>query len=286
MYPLFRFTLLVFVFSSLSCDTGNLMFVSDLPNQLEEVSGMDYNDSGVIWMHNDSNNKSELYGFDSTGKLHSEIDIESKNRDWEDLAYDIDGNLYIGEFGNNMNERKNLAVLKIVKEDLFNGAEVKPARIKFKYEDQLKFPPDEERFFFDCEALIIKDSMVYVFTKSHIRDRAGVTSLYKFPAKEGSHIARKISSFEGCKDKDCKITAADYNFNTDQLVLLTHKSVLVFSDFDGDDFFSGEMVELPFNHLSQKEAVCFKNDSTLFITDERSGMHGGNLYEFKLEPKP
>ena len=40
---------------------------------------------------------------------------------------------------------------------------------------------------------------------------------------------------------------------------------------------------LEFNHDSQKEGVCFKNDSTLYITDEKSHGKGGNLYELKIE---
>ena len=52
--------------------------------------------------------------------------------------------------------------------------------------------------------------------------------------------------------------------------------------FASDDFLNGTATELPFNHESQKESICFKNDSTLYITDEKSHGGGGNLYEFDL----
>ena len=49
-----------------------------------------------------------------------------------------------------------------------------------------------------------------------------------------------------------------------------------------DDFFSGNIEELPFDHNSQKEGICFKNDAMVYITDERNGDEGGNIYSFKL----
>lgn len=283
MTPLYRPVFVLMLFASMSCDTGKLEVIQDLPSYMREVSGIETHDSTPhIWMHNDSNNKSEVYAFDQEGNMVHELDIDSANRDWEDISFDREGNLYIGDFGNNSNKRENLAVLKVAQSELLSKKDVKPERIRFKYEDQLKFPPDKERRFFDCEAMIVKDSMIYLFTKSHVRDRGGFTSLYKLPASRGNHIARKISSFEGCQDNNCKITAADYNFSTDELILLTHQSVLVFSNFEGDDFFSGDMRELAFDHISQKEGLCVVNDSIVYISDERSGGAGGNLYKFNL----
>ena len=46
--------------------------------------------------------------------------------------------------------------------------------------------------------------------------------------------------------------------------------------------FDGNLEKLSFKHNSQKEGVCFMNDSTLIITDERSGHDGGNIYGFSL----
>ena len=40
---------------------------------------------------------------------------------------------------------------------------------------------------------------------------------------------------------------------------------------------------LEFNHTSQKEGVCFKDENTLYITDEKARGEGGNLYELKIE---
>ena len=66
------------------------------------------------------------------------------------------------------------------------------------------------------------------------------------------------------------------------MVLLNHDTVLIFTDFNGDNFFSGKVTQLPLNHRSQKEGICFKDNNTVYIVDERAHGEGGNLYELKL----
>ena len=45
----------------------------------------------------------------------------------------------------------------------------------------------------------------------------------------------------------------------------------------------GNIHTIDLEHTSQKEGVTFKEDNTLYITDERRKKTGGNLYEFTLE---
>lgn len=48
------------------------------------------------------------------GNLVRTITIEGvENNDWEDIAKDKNGFTYIGDFGNNDNDRKNLAIYKV-----------------------------------------------------------------------------------------------------------------------------------------------------------------------------
>ena len=65
--------------------------------------------------------------------------------------------------------------------------------------------------------------------------------------------------------------------------MLTHQSVLIFTNFKGDDFFSGDVKEYIFNHISQKEGVDFKDDTTLYITDEADKIGSSKLYEYVLK---
>ena len=103
----------------LSCDTGELDIVADIPVLLNEVSGIEQSpNSESIWMINDSGNKPQLFLVNLEGTIEGVIDINAKNRDWEDLTLDLEGNLYIGNFGNNGNASKKLSILKIPKEEL------------------------------------------------------------------------------------------------------------------------------------------------------------------------
>ena len=112
------FLLTIFIF--FSCQNfGQLKFIADLPKFLDEVSGTEYiQSSNLIWMLNDSGNQPKLYAFTKEGKFLREVYVKTKNNDWEDLASDHLGNLYIGDFGNNDNDRKHLKIYKVVKEYL------------------------------------------------------------------------------------------------------------------------------------------------------------------------
>jgi hypothetical protein len=79
---------------------------------------------------------------------------------------------------------------------------------------------------------------------------------------------------------------ADISKDGKKVALLNHKSVWIFTKFKEDDFFSGDAQQMPFGHVSQKESITIKNDSTLYIADEEErGNRGRNLYLFRLVEK-
>jgi len=267
-----------------SCDTGNLKVIADLPKTLNEVSGTEtIANSDLIWMINDSGNTPKLYGLDTKGNIIKAIKINAKNNDWEDLTTDSLGNIYIGDFGNNFNKRKNLAVLKVKNEDLIDSKNVEIQHISFYYPNQKKFPPKKKKMHFDCEAFFHFNDSLYLFTKSREKQNFGKTNLYKIPATQGNHEAQFIASFKTCDESPCWITSVDISSNGKQIALLTLDAVWLFSDYTKDNFFNGKAIKISFGYESQKEGVCFKNDSTLYITDERSHGNGRNLYELKIK---
>ncbi|MDD7886888.1 hypothetical protein [Flavivirga sp. 57AJ16] len=267
-----------------SCNLENKNIIADLPKVLNEVSGTEIAPkSDLIWMLNDGGNASRIYGLNKKGAIKKELKIDAKNQDWEDLASDKEGNLYIGDFGNNANERQDLRILKVHANDLKSSEKIKVERISFEYPDQEKFPPKKKRFYFDCEAFFHYNNSLYLFTKSRVKNDFGKTHLYKVPAKKGHHIAEHVSSFSACNDSYCWVTSADLSDDGEQMVLLTQKSFLVFTNYTSDDFFNGTFKEYRFKNKSQKEGICFKDKNTLYVTDERAHGNGGNLYEFRLE---
>ncbi|WP_400076460.1 hypothetical protein [Winogradskyella sp. R77965] len=268
----------------LSCDTGNLKTMMDLPLDLNEVSGIAADTvNDVIWMVNDSGNKPILYGLNSKGEIVKSIVIKAKNRDWEDLTMDTEGNVYIGDFGNNSNDRKNLSILKISSDSLkTNSKYITPERIRFTYPEQKKFPPKKSKRHFDCEAFFFFKDSLYLFTKSRSPKEKSKTNLYQLPSKKGKYKAKFLSSFDTCEDSECWVTSADINEKGNKMALLTENSVFMFSDLNTKDFFNSKVERYTFSYKSQKESVEFKNDSTLYIADEYLGVDGGNLYSFSV----
>ena len=280
--------LLIFIVLCYNCDTGNLNVVATLPNTLYEASGIETTpNSDLIWMLNDGGNKPELFGLNDTGDIIKTLKIKAKNNDWEDLTTDKKGNIYIGDFGNNANKRKNLAILKVDKDSLNNSGKIKIERISFYYPNQKKFPPKKRKqMHFDCEAFFHFNDSLYLFTKSRERNNFGKTNLYKIPAKRGNHEAQFMTSFKTCSDIQCWVTSADISADRKQVAVLSPKGVWVFSNFKGDDFFNGSVIKHEFSFESQKESVCFKDKNTLLITDEKAHGRGGNMYELKLNETP
>jgi hypothetical protein len=272
------------LFLFLSCQNyGQLTLIADLPNDLKEVSGTEVAPkSEFIWMVNDSGNKPILFGLDFKGNIIKEIKIKAKNHDWEDLTSDEKGTIYIGDFGNNSNKRKNLSII-IVEQNELDEKKAEVDEIEFEYPNQFEFPPKNKNKYFDTEAFFYFKSALYLLTKSRVAGNYGKTTLYKIPAKKGKYTAEIVAEFDSCKERECWITSADISPNGKKVVLLSQKNILLFSDFKEDQFFSGEVSTINLRYPSQKESITFKDDHTLLITDERARGAGGHLYVLKLE---
>jgi len=270
---------LLFLF--ISCENyGQLTVVSKLPSALREVSGIEsvFN-SDLIWMVNDSGNKPRIFGINQQGETEKVIKVNAKNHDWEDLASDKKGNLYVGDFGNNNRKRKKLTIFKIANQDLLNADKVKVTEISFEYPISKK----KKKVSYDAEGFFYHQNYFYIFTKSRTKKNLGKTLLFKVPNIVGKHIAEFISEYEFCDSINCRITSADISEDGKKVVLLNHQAVFVLSNFKHDDFFSGELKELPLGHISQKESISFKDKNTLYITDEKSKTNGGNLYVLPIK---
>lgn len=280
---------IVVLFLFASCETpvitdyGNLIIKAKLPEDLEEVSGIQYDaNEKAFWMINDSGNSSSVYLVNEKGEMLRKLKIDAKNRDWEDIAQDSVGNLYIGDFGNNRNNRKNLQIYKINKIDLICEEKIDVQKIKFSFPEQKEFPP--KRKYYDVESFFEWKGNFYIFTKSHVKNQIGRTFLYRVPNKKGKHEAELISDFMACLEDFCWITAADISKDGKKVVIINNKSAWTFTDFESDDFFSGNCQEYSFDFLTQMESVTFK-DSLLYVADEehRKGYKGRYLYNLPMK---
>ena len=263
---------------------GQLTPVADLPKKLNENSGLVAVDGEAVWLIEDSGNPDKIFKVDLQGKLLKEFKVKNaKNRDWEALAQDSLGNLYIGDIGNNSNERDNLVIYKLPNPDKEKGDKIDAEGIYYSYPDQKKYPPKRKDFSYNAEALFCKDGFLYVVTKDMTRPYKGQARIYKIPAQPGKHTAELISVIKTCDDsRRCSITGADISPDGKTLVFLSYGQLWVFKDFTGDDFTSGTVDLIDLGASTQLEAITFLDNKTLLLSDEWSGGSGMNLYSYIL----
>ncbi|MGX1928501.1 hypothetical protein [Flagellimonas sp. 2504JD4-2] len=264
---------------------GDLKFECKIPSNLSEVSGIVSTNSSTIWIIEDNGNKDHIYALNLKGQLVKEFKVKNaKNNDWEDLAKDKENNIYVGNFGNNHNDRKNLSIYKIPDPDNEPGNKIEAEKIAFHYPEQKKFPPKKSKLLFDCEAFFYKDGFLFLITKNRTRPYTGKALIYKIPAVPGSYEAKLVGEFTSCTNqKFCSITSADISPDGKTVALLGSGYIWLFSDFSGDDFTKGTQRTIDVQHRTQQESICFKDNTTLLIADEQSQTKGRNLYSYKID---
>lgn len=270
----------------LSCSNyGQLTYITKLPKELDENSGIVSMGESEVWIVEDNGNKSKIYQVNFDGELLRELKVkDSKNRDWEDLAKDDKGNVYIADFGNNNNTRRDLVIYKIPDPEIEKGDKIDAEEIKFSYPEQTDFPPGKDSLLFDAEALFYHDNYLYIITKNRSRPFLGEALLYKVPAQKGEYKARFIDSFVPCNErKICQVTSADISPDGKKIVLLGYGKLWVFTDFTMDNFTKGKMKTIDLGATTQLESVCFMDNNTLLLSDEERANTGRNLYSYSLE---
>lgn len=256
-----------------------------MPGVLEENSGLVWDtEHKTFWTHNDSGGRPRLFEVDTTGKIVKEVLISNaQNVDWEELALDRESNtLFIGDFGNNHNRRKDLAIYYLPLPRI-EGSSTTAKKISFTYPDQLNFPPKAEKKTFDMEAMIYWNDSLYLFSKNRTDPYSGFTKMYRVPASEGSYVAELVDSFAtgGSYFMAQWITAADISPDGFKIALLNNDHIWLFENFKAPYFLRGEATQYSFKKATQKEAISFRNNQVLYISEEKSSGPGA-LYEAKL----
>ena len=252
-----------------------------LPSALKESSGLCYTE-GNLWSFGDGGNPNEVYKIDtSTGAILQVVQIENlKNIDWEDITADSSF-IYIGDFGNNYGNRKDLKIIRIKKSDLNPGKSflsIQGEAIEFSYADQVNFDKTFSTDY-DCESLIAIGSELYVFTKDGIDFK---TRCYKIPKQPGTYQVSPISTF----DTKGKITAAAFNPVTKEIALMGYMNKKVGSfiwflnGYQNDDFFGGRNTRITIGSAKdwQTEGLDYISADRLFMSCETSKSQAASLY--------
>lgn len=259
-----------------------LQRIATLPATISESSGLVFYNDSLLITHNDSGDKPQLYFINLKGKLVGQVLVENAvNIDWEDLCVDNKGNLFVGDIGNNSNDRKSLVIYKISMHQLLGKEKVNAEIISFSYSDQQSFPPLDSLKNFDAEGLAYQNDSLLIFTKCRSTPFNGYSYCYKVPTTQGKYVAKKsFELFIGTKGfmKDA-VTSASICNNT--LYLLTYNRFLVYNYQQGRWVYQTQHFTQPY---SQKEALITKDNQTIYITDEvQKIVGGGKLYKMELK---
>lgn len=281
------FTLFIIVLFTSCSNYGQLTFVTKLPHKIRESSGLVQLNNKSIWTIEDHGNKDEIYQVDFEGKLLNELKVKNaKNEDWEDLAKDEKGNVYIADTGNNNRDRKDLVIYKIPNPEIEPGDKIDAEKIEFYFSDQKKFIPKKEELEYDCEAIFYHNKFLYLITKNRSRPFNGEARIYKLPAQKGTYKAEFVGAFKTCDEPNtCIVTSADISQDGTKIVLLGYGKLWVFSEFTWDNFTKGMMQTIDLGATTQLESVSFKPNSntSLLLTDEERADTGQNLYSYELK---
>lgn len=241
---------------------------------IQECSGIvkSRQSPNLYWVHNDSSRGSRVFGIRRDGSLVASFPTHLPNTDWEDIATDNAGNLYLGDFGNFHNTRRDLAI-HVLKEPVSTEAssDIFGTSHRFAYPDQIEFPP--ARRIYDCEALFWARGELFLLTKS-LGDT--YTRLYCFESLEADSVNRP--TLVGSFDIGPQVTAADATSDGKMLAVLTTRSVWVFERPANSRNYLDGKASMRRIQAGQCEAICWDDDDTLIIANE-----GRELFELHTD---
>lgn len=263
---------------------GQKKKIAKLPDHLKEISGLAFLNDTVLIAHNDGGNDATLYFLNLKGEqFHSVLVENAKNKDWEDITTDSKGNLYIGDIGNNENNRDNLCIYKINTLGILKKESVTAEKISIHYSEQKDFPPDAKNLHFDSEAIAFYNDSLFIFTKCRTEPFDGKSFCYSLPTKPESYKLIKDFDLNIGKEgwwKDC-ITAAE--IKNKKCYLLTYNRIIVYTIVKGKFLFTSS---ISLESISQYESIAINSKGVIYIADEKNKLlGGGNLYTV-VEPEP
>lgn len=242
--------------------------ISFLSDSLDETSGLTIiNDR--LFSFNDSGNSGDIFEIDleNPSRIKNTFATGLKNTDWEAISND-GKNFYIGEFGNNLGNRKDLKIYKIP----FDGKTIVKDSIQtipFYYPEQSDFNKRNIKHNFDAEALFFLDNTLHILTKEWATNT--VSHYIIDTASKENQPAKKTESF------DTGFVVTDASFYDDKLYVVgyTKKLKVYLMVFDKDKnenlFFTRTSKKYILGsalNVGQVEGIT-ANENGLYISNER-----------------
>jgi hypothetical protein len=244
----------------------NLSWSVNIDFSVNETSALWYwNDQ--FWSMND-NSDTHFYQIDTlTGTtIQSSVLPTISNIDWEEIQQDSEY-FYIGDFGNNNGgNRTDLKIYRLAKSTY--GTTNQIDTIRFSYPEQTDFSSQiQSNIIFDCEAFIVSQDSIFLFTKSWALNKSLV---YSLPTNPGTHEAH----FKDTLPVGGLITGAHYDLENNRVTLSGYNTILspfvyLLFDFEAFNFLKGNKRKIAINaSYHQIEGITSLNGIDFFLTNE------------------
>ncbi len=227
---------------------------------------------GTFYTHGDHGNDPVLFVINWQGEVLREVDIPTAvNEDWEALTTDDRGRVYIGDFGNNGQQRRDLTIYR------FDPAQPSaiPPQIRFRYADQTEFPPPRPADYnWDCEAMVWRDGQIYLFSRD--RGRSRLCRIHVLPDRPTPPNEEAVAEYVGEYGLPGQVTDAALAPDGHTLALLSKEQVF-FISITPDSILGTEVRVVPLPGVTHAEGLVYADEHTLAITTERGGMYRFDL---------
>jgi len=254
-----------------------------LSEELKEISGIHFINDTLLVAHNDGGNGPFLYFIHpNSGKILKRVVVKGvKNTDWEDIA--LEGKfMYIGDFGNNANKRKNLSIIRVSWKEALMKDTVNSEVMTFEYSDQIAFPPEKKGLNYDAESMAFADGYLWIFTKNRTDPFDGVSYIYRVKFQENTHaiLKKEYSVKIGSKGWIFdSVTGGDFAYG--YFYLTTYNRVLKYLFSEGKFTL---VKQYKYNEYNQKEAITVIKDDQIYVANESQKVLGKQkLYRISLK---
>jgi hypothetical protein len=213
---------------------------------------------GILWTHNDQGGKPQIFAINRDGLLLGQYHVNTPNDDWEDIAIDNDGHLYIGGIGNNDLLKTELKVYQVNEPEIRVGISGQHGRLFVNSTWQLRFPGKP----FDCESLFIYENKGYVIDKL---SKSKEAHLFSFPLTPGGGTA--VMEQAAVLPINHPVTGADLSLDGQNLAVISKGGLFLFDikgNFANISNKTKSEIKLP---KGQFEAVCFVPDGLVMTAE-------------------
>jgi hypothetical protein len=223
---------------------------------------------GVFWVHNDSGNPPALFAVRRDGTLIREFAVGVPNVDWEDIAVDDSGHLFVGEIGNNGSVLPLRAVYKLDEPDPFLEPKVdsdakRPTKLNAVTACYYRFESGKR---FDAEGLVIDKGRALLVAKTFDGRDAEVYAIPFDPPAPllKPAVPERIGTLPGFTKP---VTGASLSLDGKRLAVCSLRSVGVYERAGKDKW--KRLAIRPFRSEDQIEAITWDGDDLILAGEER-----------------